>query len=465
MAAYPRPPASGGVPRRGGTGAVDPARPSAVPAPAEYPGAGGLHRLAYGCLFLAVPLFTLNALRVSRSLSFGDPLLVVAGAFVALRFLQRGLPRGAIPVWLPASAAAIFLSGLIAAFRGDIGADLVPTVEFAGTLLGLPVIALVLIDTPRRLQRTVEAWLLAASLSAFAGAVDLAGHLNIGLRLTGIDFVLYTHRAQGLTLHPNSLGLVSAMALPVALTRAIRPVAPGAGLGFTLRNLGYALTLAVGILVSGSRSGLLAAVVALVALPFLQDPRRRVGRLLAIPLIVVGMLGVVVLDSPLAASLGIVTGSRLTGSAAGTNVSNDYRISAYSSALREIARDPVVGQGFAVARVAHDIYIQLLQAGGIIALGAFLVVISGAFRVRRKIERRPERAPNSDLAVACNASLVAWLVNGTLQNQLYDRFLYIPLGMLLALGEINRRLALGRPRPLAGPDPPGRPRSAASRAP
>ncbi len=435
--------------------------------PADYTGAGGLHRLAYGCLVLAIALFTVNALRVSHPFSFGDPLLVVAGGFVALRYLQRGLPRGAVPVWLPASAAAIFLSGLIAAFRGDVGADLLPTVEFAGTLLGLPLITLILIDTPRRVEWAVEAWLLAASLSAFVGLVDLAGHLNIGLRLTGVDFVLYTHRAQGLTLHPNHLGLVSAMALPVALIRAIRPVAPGAGLGFTLRNLGYALVLAVGILVSGARAGLLAVVVALVALPMLQDTRRRVGRLLALALIVVGMLGVVVLDTPLASSLGIVTGSRLTGSAAGTSASNDYRISAYSSALRQIAGDPVVGQGFAVARVAHDIYIQLLQAGGIIALGAFLVVMAGAFRVRREIERCSVRAPSSDLAVACNASVIAWLVNGAVQNQLYDRYLYIPLGLLLALGEINRRLALGRPPPAADPGrrPPRRPSLAASRAP
>jgi hypothetical protein len=385
----------------------------------------------------------MDALRISHSLSFGDPLLVVAGGFVAVRYLQGRIPRAAVPAWLPAAAAAILLSGLIAAFRGDVGADLLPTVEFAGVLFGLPVIALILIDTPRRLERTVEAWLLAASLGALVGAADLAGHLNIGLRLTGIDFVLYTHRASGLALHPNSLGLVSAMALPVALIRAIRPVPSAAVLGFTVRNLGYSLALAVGILVSGSRSGLLAAVAAVVALPLLQDSRRRVGRLLALPLIVVTLLGVVVLDTPLATSLGIVTGSRLTGSAAGTNLSNDYRISAYSSALGQIARDPVVGQGFAVARVAHDIYIQLLQAGGIIALGAFLVVITGAFRVRRDIERRPARARSSDLAVACNASLVAWLVNGALQNQLYDRFLYIPLGLLLALGEINRRLAVG----------------------
>jgi hypothetical protein len=467
VAAHPRSPLPPTVARRvAGPGRPTPGNRTSTSV--EYRGAGGLHRAAFGCLALAIALFTVNALRVSQSLSFGDPLLVVAGGFVAVRYVQRGLPRAAIPVWLPAASAAILLAGLIAAFRGDVGADLVPTLEFAGTLFAMPVIAVVLIDTPRRLERTVDGWLLAASLSALVGAADLAGHLNIGLRLTNLDFVLYTHRAPGLTLHPNHLGLVSAMALPVALTRAIRPVAPGAGLGFTLRNLGYALALAIGILVSGSRSGLLAAVVALVALPLLQDARRRVGWLVALPVIVIGMLGVVVLDSSLAASLGIVTGSRLTGSAAGTNISDDYRVSAYGSALHQIAQDPIVGQGFGVARVAHDIYIQLLQAGGIIALGAFLLVVAGAFRVRREIERRPARTPSSDLAVACNASLIAWLVNGALQNQLYDRYLYIPLGLLLAIGEMNRRLSVRRARPVTDPswgDQPGRRPLAASRAP
>ncbi len=439
--AGPRPAAIGGSPAT--------RRPSR---PAAYAGAAGLHRAAFGCLALSIPLLCLNALRVSHSLSFGDPLLVLAGGFVALRYLCLGLPRGAVPVWLPVSFAAILVAGLVAAFRGNTGANLLPMVEFAGTLFALPVIALVLIDTPRRLEIVVEGWLFAASISALAGAADLALHLHIGLDLTGLDFVTYTHRATGLTLHPNHLGLVSAMALPVALVRAIRPVSPGAGLGSTLRNLGYVLAFAVGILVSGSRVGLIGAGAALVAIPLLQDSRRRAGPLLALPILIVGLLGLVVLDSRLAASLGIVTGSRLTGAAAGTSISNDYRIRAYTAGLRQVAHNPIVGEGFNVARVAHDIYIQLLQAGGIIALGAFLLVVTGAFRVRREIDRRPQRVPSSDLAVAFNAALVAWLVNGVLQNQLYDRYLYIPLGLLLALREMNRKLADRKFRRLANPE-------------
>ncbi len=395
--------------------------------------------MAFACLALSIALSTLNALRLTTFLGFGDPLLVLAGVFVALRCLRPGLPRGAVPLWLPTAAVGILLAGLIAAFRGNVGADLLPALEFAGTLLGLPVVALVLIDTPRRLERTVELWLIAASISALVGAADLAAHLNIGLRLTGADFVTYNHRAVGLTLHPNHLGLVSAMALPVALVRALRPPAPRAGLSFTVRNLGYVLLLAVGLLVSGSRAGLIAVVAALVALPLLQGGGHRFRRVLALPTLIVGLLGFVVLDGSLATSLGIVTGSRLTGTAVGTSTSNDYRIAAYGKALHQFVDDPIVGQGFDVARVAHDIYFQLIQAGGIIALVAFLVFVFGAFRLRRQIERGSAWLPGSDLAVAFDASLIVWLVNGALQNELYDRYLYIPLGLLLALREMSRR--------------------------
>ncbi|HWH11944.1 MAG TPA: O-antigen ligase family protein [Solirubrobacteraceae bacterium] len=435
--ARPFPPSSGRV------ALIDPigGGPAAGPVPARAAAnSTGLHRAAFACLAVSIPLSTLNALRLSSSLSFGDPFLVLAGALVGLGYLGRGLPRRAIPTWLPISAAALLLAGLIAAFQGNVEADLLPAVEFAGTLLGLPLVAAVLIDTPRRLERVVEVWLLAASLSALVGAADLAAHLNIGLSLTGLDFVTYTHRATGLTLQPNHLGLVSAMALPVALVRAIRPVGPRGELGPKLRNLGYALALGLGILVSGSRAGLLAVVVALIALPLLQTERHRVGQLFAIPLVVIGLLGVVVLDGSIASSLGVITGSRLTGTAAGTSESNDYRITAYGTALRQFADDPIVGQGFNVARVAHDIYFQLLQAGGIVALAGFGLFVAGAFRAQREIDRRPDRVPGSDLAVALTASLIVWLVNGTLQNELYDRYLYIPVALLLALRQMNRRL-------------------------
>jgi O-antigen ligase len=451
---FPRPPS--GVRRNaliGGAPASDPSSArAAAPLPVTAAPAGaGLHRLAFACLALSIPLVTLNALRVSGSLSWGDPFLVLAGAFVGLRYLGGGLPRRAIPSWLPISAAAILLAGLIAAFRGDVAANMLPAAEFAGTLLGLPLVAAVLIDTPGRLERTVGWWLLAASLSAIVGAADLAAHLGIGLRLTGADYVDYTHRATGLTLQPNHLGLISAMALPVALVRAIRPIASGGGLGYKLRNLGYVLALALGILVSGSRAGLLAVVVALVALPLLQTQRHRVGRLVAVPLVVVALLAVVVLDASVASSLGVITGSRLSGSAAGTSASNDYRITAYATALRQFADDPLVGQGFSVARVAHDIYFQLLQAGGIVALAGFVLFFVGLFRARREVDRRAVRVPGSDLAVALNASLIVWLVNGTLQNELYDRYLYIPAGLLLALRQMNRRrAAAGVARPAAG---------------
>lgn len=387
----------------------------------------------------AVPLLTLNALRISYSLSFGDTLLVLGGVFAIARRSRAGVPARSVPVWLPLAVLGILIAGLLAAFRGNVGADLLPTVEFAGTMFGAPVVVMLAVDSPRRAELAVEAWLCAATVSAIVAVLDLKLGLGIGRRLTGIDFVTFTHRAPGLTLHPNHLAVVSAMAMPVAAIRASRRVRPEGFAVANARNLFYVFSLGAGVLASGSRGGLAGAVAGIAVLPILQPGRRRSLALIAVGALTVLALGALTFDSSIASRLGVITGQRLSGQAAGTQLSNDYRTGAYAAAVRETLAHPIAGQGFESVRTAHDIYLQLLQAGGVVAVAAFTVFMSGVLGLAGRLSASPNLSGSlAGLASAFGASFVVWLIVGLVQNELYDRYLYIPVGLLLAVHMMTR---------------------------
>lgn len=405
-----------------------------------------LGTFGFACICAALPLVTLNALRVSHSLSFGDPLLVLGAGVALVRGLRSGLRAGSVPLWLPVAAIGLLIAGLLAAFHGNVQQDLIPTLEFAGTMFGMPLVVMLAADSIRRVEFIVEAWLLAASLSAIVAVLDLKLGLGIGRRLTGIDYILPTKRAPGLSNHPNHLAVITAMAMPVAALRASLRMGPNTFTFANARNLLYVFAIGAGVFASGSRGGLAAAVAGIAVLPMLQPGLRRSLALCLTGVLIIGVLGALIFDSSFASKLGIVTGQRLSGQAAGTQVSNDYRTRAYAAALRDAIANPIAGQGFESVRTAHNIYLELAQTGGVIGLAAFLAFVSGVLATARRLSASTGlEASVGALASAFGASFVAWLVAGLVEPQLYDRYLYIPVGLLLAL----HLIAL----PLSGPQP------------
>ena len=102
--------------------------------------------------------------------------------------------------------------------------------------------------------------------------------------------------------------------------------------------------------------------------------------------------------------------------------------------MEGFASSPILGTGFATVRDAHDIYLQLLQAGGILALLSFIVFVAGSLLTGLHLSRSASLSkPHRTLALALIASIVTWLVAGLAQNYVYDRYLYMPFALLLAL--------------------------------
>jgi O-antigen ligase len=116
--------------------------------------------------------------------------------------------------------------------------------------------------------------------------------------------------------------------------------------------------------------------------------------------------------------------------------STEERAQIYPAVWHEILQRPLVGHGFEYVRGAHNIYLQLLHAGGLIALTAFFIFAVGiTVRGLRLAGTAAIPADLRSLATASVASLGVWLaVGGLVGTAIFDRFLYIPAGLILALG-------------------------------
>ena len=397
--------------------------------------------LAFGLLLVGVVLITFNGVRLAPGVALCDAALAASAltTAVAAAFGAISLP---VPRWLLAAAAGVLLAGILsAAFTEEVTGNLLPAFRFGVALLLTPLLVGALTGAgARRRDLVVLAWLASVSINAVVAISDFAGFTQIGeIAYPGNT----SGRFNALTAHPNHLGLVCAMALPLALWGLLyRRRGPFGQLPF----VAVLALLVSAIVLTGSRAAMIGAVAGAALLLTLVAQRGRAA------------MGVVVLGAAAAAVVSSITAQqseegavlgRITGEVSVAQ-SDAGRFAAFRDAIDAFAANPLFGAGYEHVRSAHDIYLQLLEAGGLIALVSFLFFVVGSVRMANLVRRtRAIALPQRELATALLASLTVWFITGLTQNALYDRFLYLPAGLLLGFGVA----LLAARRPGVGPAP------------
>ncbi len=297
--------------------------------------------------------------------------------------------------------------------------DVLPGVLFVVAMAGTPLLLAGPASRANSREVLVVAWLLGSALTAVVAVLDASGLTSIGLTLTGSA---WDGRYAGLTVHPNHLGLVAVMALPVALWWLnSRPAWSTRLVGAVLAGL-----LTLGVLASGSRAALIALLV-VGALSLLVQMRNRSGGTMSPFVLLLGcalVVGAVSLVMPTTMGNAL---TRLLGQS-DSAVANQDRLDAMTASLTSYFASPLIGVGFSTVKVANNLALQSLQSGGLLAALGLAVYIFGA--IVRGL--RTSRVSNG-LGTALSLSLVAWLVDGIFQNIIYDRFLFLPVALVLAL--------------------------------
>lgn len=396
-----------------------PAAAAAQPAPPQPPAPAAMQKkepLA-GAFFWVLAFFVVYCARPEDWIPgiAHLHLALVAGVFALIAFvtslgrMKEGLPKEVffLILLLVQLALASILSPV---WKGN---AVMQTIEFAKMVLIVVVISLA-VASLSRLRKLI--FVQAASVVAVALISIKSGHLDKG-RLVGV--------LNGMYQNPNDLAIALVLSLPLCLVFLFRAQGVVRKTAWTAAVL--AMTYA--IFRTGSRSGLIALVVA--GLWCMWDFGIK-GRRLYLPVLAV-VIGV---------GAFLLAGKDVTQRLSATFSSSSAQQSAYGSTLARkqllirslevTAEHPLFGIGpgdfQAVSghwQPTHNVYTALSAEGGIPALILFLLIYWKSFANLRRV--REFESPDSELGMfagAMRASLWAFAVAGPFFPDAYQYFVY-----------------------------------------
>jgi O-antigen ligase len=414
---------------------------SASPRP-EAPGQAWFWTAFWSLIAALVPVMRLQQVdgllqMPLRRLKYIIFLALIASAL--LRLVAR--PIG-LPVWL-AAAVLIPFAGYLSGQSSVVVTSIILALQFALLCVLAPaVFRYHVLNTQDFLPWVVGAFLVSQTASATVGLIQLSTATVLGQQAVA-------ERSTGLAGHPNTLGIMSVIALlmTVALLRqSSQLMKVGLWVAFAVN--------AVVLIATGSLSAMLAGAVGAAVLAI---GRRRVAAALAIGAAVWGAGALFGLGNSWFANFVEYRISIVTGEAASAgDASLEIRYLTYDWAIEHISDDPVFGVGmdnrnagtFNGVTVVHNYLLHAWYQGGLMLFLWFLavtaVVLWGTLRAIKS------RRGLGGAAVA--SALIAFAATSSffLQQQYWIPLLFavalLPVGQTPDGASEPARLALTSPR-------------------
>lgn len=387
---------------------------------------GFLDRAAVITLTIGVVFAAWNGVRVGGYFTASDIFFMLA-FLLALPTALGGSRPFSIPREIAVPPIAIVLIGLVGiTFFGQPASSLLSITRIGVAMTLIPITIGIIGGLHGRVRLLADLWVMSAAISACVAIVDYFFTMKIGTTVTG---VITSDRVAGLTTQENHLAVVSVLTIPIAVGRALTAESHSA------RSLHAAssVALALAVLVSGSRGGVVGLMLAVVITPLLLPRALRKRSGIGIGVCAVALLVVVSFALPPKSIVGIerITGN--VGKADQVAASNRERQAARDEGIEKFKAHPVIGAGMDESRSAHNIFIQLLASAGILGLIAFGIYVFGYF-VRSRVVARLPLLPLDVRTIAATSgiSAITWMALGMVENQIADRYLFIPCGLVLA---------------------------------
>jgi hypothetical protein len=375
-----------------------------------------------GTMFLALMLFTVSytGIRLTTAVSLADVFLLISGAFLLPGLvLRRPLRVPSLYPWLIIGAALLFLGGMLGSIFGAESpvASMAELLKFMLTILVLPLVVVAWAPNVRGIRRMSWVWLSGIVVNVAVGTVEIQ--------------TSHQGRVDGLTLHPNALGLSSVFGASAALGLA----ATGKGI---VRWGAYVATAicAMGVMISGSRAAAGSLVVAFAVFFLLTRQFRLIAGLVLLGLVGVGILLSPLVQLPEGNALSRIIASRNSTSSLNVVQSNLERDALLEEAIEGWSQNPLTGIGFEDAASAHNIFVQVASSGGPIAfLGYLLIIFVLSFPALLLVARGIGKRDNSTslLLAGMSSGLIGYLAGGFFHNALWERYLWVAPAFILAL--------------------------------
>lgn len=400
--------------------------PAALPRGEAAP----LDRVALVFLSLSMLFMTMNGVRAAGSMAVSDVFLILA-FFAALPSLfYRDLRRPfMLPAWLTLPAGGLIFVGLISMiFFADSLVSLAGLLRMVAALLLVPLTIGMIGGTQRSIVWLVDLWIVSAMINAAVAIGDYTLHLGIGEHVT---HVISAGRSTGLTTHSNHLGVAMCLTTPLVLGRMVAAKTRLQQVFF----FGALGATGMAVVSTGSRGALVAYAVAVLigtaSLP--AEVRRTTAKVVVVTGAIVLLLVATIFRTQALDSVQRLTGGGDAQVQANVGESDRVRASVRDEGINQFVTHPFFGAGLVHARDAHLIYLQLAASSGLIGLGAFLAFFIGSVTASRRRIRAPELPVEVRAVIAAAGSSVAvWAILGLVENQIADRYLYVPSGLVVA---------------------------------
>ncbi len=395
--------------------------------------------LARVLLYGGLVLVSLMVLRVGGGITVGDVVLLASLALCLAAIGRQPTPHP-YGAWALPAAVLLVVGGCLATAGSPAPTEsLVSLVRVLYVALVLPWQLAVLLDDERRLRRGLVAFGVGAAACSLGTLVQFA--LGPGAIPGGV--VTTAGRYTGFTGHVSDTGAIASLAVVIGLSGLTR------GLGGLQRLLlvGTALSGVVGLVLSGSVSGMLAAVLGSTALLLLRGIP--VGRV-AVAAVVAGaalwfaggVLGETQGALRPAERVAQVLG--LSGGDASLNTSAS-RWDTIVLGWRGFLQDPVSGAGLDARSSlvvdtlgVHSLPVAALYQGGVLfAAGLLGCLVVAALRAARAV-------PRTALQARVYAVGVTALAFSATAPSMYNRYLWVPVALVAAAVALGPGVGAGR---------------------
>jgi O-antigen/teichoic acid export membrane protein/O-antigen ligase len=416
--------------------------------------------IALGCVFVAIAFglqgvtllamaamamtVGMNGVRVSTSVAFSDLFYFAAALTLIVPFL-RASSKELQPIYpLIRGFLLVLAGGLVGSLvAGDPVASLDRLLRFMLAAALMPIFFALWRPTLTQIKVVSWLWVLSATANAFVAMVETANP--------------YNHRSDGLTTHPNHLALVSILAIGPAVALSLMGRRLTSLIGISCCGL-----LGMGVLVSGSRAGMIGLVAVIISIAaFTRRKEVLVGVCLA------GIAGFVLVTTstislPNGNALNRILGGGDTTTIQGVSFSDTERQEALHSSLGRAMEHPITGAGFEDALAAHNVFLQMWSSAGLLGLVGIVLVFAAVLEpsVRLFIRSRGPFRDRSDLILlGFSASFIGYFSTSVFQPALWDRYIWLGPSVIGAIVLQSQHLRALKPvetekhQPLPGASP------------
>lgn len=381
-------------------------------------------------VLLCGSMFTMtwNGVRFGGVFAISDLFLMTATIAAVPSMFRDDPGRIALPpLWVIVPAGVLTSVGLISViFLGDVAGSLIGMLRLVAAMVLVPFAVGVIGGQLGTIVLLVDLWIVSAVVSAGVAISDFAIGTTFGQTITHVASL---GRSTGLTTHSNHLAFVMALTAPLAIGRL------AVARTWTMRIVfgGALAAVMMAVMASGSRGGLVGAALAVSVTPFLMPHglRKRTFSWIALAGAAAVLAGSFVFADDALVALDRLTGK--TTEVASVSESDFIRAELRRQSIENFSNNPIAGSGLAHSRDAHNIFLQLLASTGVIGTLAFIAFLLGYFDLSRQLSRR-RSLPTEVRVIAATAgvSAITWGALGMVENQLADRYLFVPCGFVIA---------------------------------